>query len=118
MHKPALHAVHDLHYGGLVFRAGLSELVAVPDLLARARPACRTGPGPGMVDEPAHRPQHHRRTRHPGLGRLRRRPLGYDAAMLYALSLLAPATATATTIRRELHVLNTSAGNTALLIDA
>nr|WP_168506067.1 hypothetical protein [Streptomyces sp. S1D4-11]QIY94019.1 hypothetical protein HEP87_08090 [Streptomyces sp. S1D4-11] len=30
MHKPALHAVHDLHYGGLVFRAGLSELVAGP----------------------------------------------------------------------------------------
>ncbi|MFD8217618.1 hypothetical protein ACFV2U_28860 [Streptomyces sp. NPDC059697] len=43
-------------------------------------------------------------------------PLGYDAAMLYAYSLLAPATAA--TIRRELHILNTPAGNTALLIVA
>ncbi|AVH54612.1 MULTISPECIES: phosphotransferase [Streptomyces] len=160
--KPALHALHDLHHGGLVFRAELSEFIASPtcspepvlrtelnltpawwtslrtdldtiaathttrvavrqEWISRAVPQHARVPAPDITNwATAHGDFHFANiTRQPvildweGFGSA---PLGYDAAMLYAYSLLTPATAA--TIRRELPVLNTPVGNTALLIVA
>ncbi|MFD9196438.1 hypothetical protein ACFWCA_50670 [Streptomyces phaeochromogenes] len=162
VHKPALHALHDLDHNGLVFRAELSEFIASPtcspepvlrternlapawwtrlrsDLdtiaathttrvavrqqwIARAVPQHAGVPAPDITRwATAHGDLHFANiTEDPiildweGFGTA---PLGYDAAMLYAYSLLAPATAT--TIRRELPILNTPVGATALLVVA
>lgn len=62
------------------------------------------------------RQPHHQRTHLAGFLGFGLAPVGYDPALLYAYSLLAPRTATR--IRAEFPVLDTPAGQTALLVVA